>query len=83
MVATKKPGSPDGRSQRSGRSDGHDLEAKKHIEGLCLLKCTGMDEAVEWARKATVACRVPVKVREFLAIPEKWKACPKEEKGKA
>ena len=26
-------------------------------------------EAVEWARKATVACRVPVEVRAFLAVP--------------
>jgi hypothetical protein len=33
-----------------------------------------MDEAVEWARKAAVACRVPVEVREFLAIPDEWKS---------
>jgi len=25
-----------------------------------------MDEAVEWARKAVVACRVPVEVRELV-----------------
>jgi hypothetical protein len=39
-----------------------------------------MEEAVEWARKAAVASRVPVEVREFLAIPEKWKANPEQKK---
>ena len=52
-------------------SDGPYLEAKEHVGGLWLLKCAEMDEAVEWARKAAVACRVPVEVREFLALPEK------------
>jgi hypothetical protein len=55
-------------------SDGPYIEAKEHVGGLWLLKCADMDEAVEWARKATVACRVPVEVREFLAIPESRKA---------
>jgi hypothetical protein len=70
------------RKQPSGEvvvSDGPYLEAKEHIGGLWLLKCADMDEAVEWARKAAVACRVPVEVREFLVIPDKWKANPKEE----
>lgn len=52
-------------------SDGPYLEAKEHVGGLWLLKCADMDEAVEWARKASVACRVPVELREFLAMPEK------------
>jgi hypothetical protein len=60
-------------------SDGPYLEAKEHVGGLWLLKCADMDEAVEWARKAAVACRVPVEVREFLALPEKWKAYPERE----
>lgn len=60
-------------------SDGPYLEAKEHVGGLWLLRCADMDEAVEWARKAVVACRVPVEVREFLAIPEKWKAYPEQE----
>lgn len=60
-------------------SDGPYLEAKEHVGGLWLLKCADMDEAVEWARKAAVACRVPVEVREFLVIPEKWKAYPERE----
>jgi hypothetical protein len=52
-------------------SDGPYLEAKEHVGGLWLLKCADMDEAVDWARKAAVACRVPVEVREFLAMPQK------------
>ena len=50
-------------------SDGPYLEAKEHVGGLWLLKCADMNEALEWARKAAVACRVPVEVREFLAGP--------------
>ncbi len=57
-------------------SDGPYLEAKEHVGGLWLLKCADMNEAVEWARKAAVACRVPVEVREFLAMPEKSNANP-------
>lgn len=50
-------------------SDGPYIETKEHVGGLWLLTCAGVDEAVAWARKATVACRVPVEVREFLAAP--------------
>jgi hypothetical protein len=70
------------RKQADGKvvvSDGPYLEAKEHVGGLWLLKCADMDEAVEWARKAAVACRVPVEVREFLAIPAEWKAYPEGE----
>ena len=67
------------RKQPSGEvvvTDGPYLEAKEHVGGLWLLTCADMDEAVKWARKATVACRVPVEVREFLAMPEKSNANP-------
>ncbi len=52
-------------------SDGPYLEAKEYVGGLWLLKCADMNEALEWARKATVACRVPIEVREFLPNPPK------------
>lgn len=55
-------------------SDGPYLEAKEYVGGLWLLKCADIEEAVEWARKATVACRVPVEVREFLPGPPEPKA---------
>lgn len=57
-------------------TDGPYIEAKEHIGGLWLLTCADMEEAVEWARKAAVACRVPVEVREFLSMPERQKSDP-------
>jgi hypothetical protein len=47
-------------------TDGPYLETKEHIGGFWLLKCANMDEALAWGRKAVVACRAPVEVREFL-----------------
>jgi len=60
------------RKQPGGKvvvTDGPYLEAKEHIGGFWILDAAGMDEAVAWARKAVVACRAPVEVREFLAMP--------------
>ena len=47
-------------------TDGPYLEAKEHIGGFWILEAADMEEAVAWGRKAVVACRVPVEVREFL-----------------
>ena len=33
-----------------------------------MLDATDMKEALEWGRKAVVACRAPVEVREFLTL---------------
>ena len=49
-------------------TDGPYLEAKEHIGGFWILECAGIDEALAWARKAVIACRVPVEVRAFLRI---------------
>jgi len=49
-------------------TDGPYLEAKEYIGGFWILECAGMDEALEWGRKAVVACRVPVEVRAFLRM---------------
>jgi hypothetical protein len=35
-----------------------------------------MDEALAWARKSVLACRVPVEVRAFLELPREKKASP-------
>jgi hypothetical protein len=51
-------------------TDGPYLEAKEHIGGFWILDAANMDEAVAWGRKAVVACRTSVEVREFLAMPE-------------
>ena len=49
-------------------TDGPYLEAKEHVGGFWILEAADMDEALAWARKAVVACRVPVEVRAFLKI---------------
>ncbi len=62
------------RKQPAGKvvvTDGPYLETKEHIGGFWILDATNMDEAVAWGRKAVVACRASVEVREFLARPRK------------
>ena len=49
-------------------TDGPYLETREHVGGFWILEAADMDEALEWARKAVVACRVPVEVRAFLRI---------------
>src|SRR5580658_6471163 len=60
------------RAQTGGKvviTDGPYLETKEHIGGFWILDATNMDEAVAWGRKAVVACRASVEVREFLTMP--------------
>src|ERR1035437_1059897 len=47
-------------------TDGPYLEAKEHVGGFWLLEAANLDEALKWGRKAVVACRAPVEVRQFL-----------------
>ena len=49
-------------------TDGPYLETKEHVGGFWILEAADMDEALAWARKAVIACRVPVEVRAFLRI---------------
>jgi len=44
-------------------TDGPYVETKEHIGGFWVLEVAGMDEALEWGRKAAIACRTPVEVR--------------------
>jgi hypothetical protein len=46
-------------------TDGSYLKTSEHIGGLWVLDVASLDEAMEWGRKASVACRVPVEVRAF------------------
>ncbi|HEY9010887.1 MAG TPA: YciI family protein [Devosia sp.] len=46
-------------------TDGPYIETKEHIGGFWVLETATEDEAVEWGRKAAIACRVPVEVRAF------------------
>ena len=51
-------------------TDGPYLEAKEHVGGFWILDAADMDEALAWGRKAVVACRAPVEVRAFIAMPD-------------
>jgi hypothetical protein len=56
------------RAQSDGKvliTDGPYLETKEHIGGFWILEAAGMEEAIEWGRKAAVACRAPAEVRPF------------------
>lgn len=46
-------------------TDGPYAETKEYIGGFWVLDCASMDEAVDWGRKAALACRTPVEVRPF------------------
>lgn len=49
-------------------TDGPYIEAKEHIGGFWILEAADIDEALEWGRKAVIACRAPVEVRAFHRI---------------
>ena len=62
------------RAQPGGKvlvTDGPYLETKEHVGGFWMLKAADMNEALDWGRKAVVACRAPVEVRAFLSEPGK------------
>ncbi len=46
-------------------TDGPYVETKEHIGGFWVLEAASLDEALTWGRKAAVACRAPVEVRQF------------------
>jgi hypothetical protein len=46
-------------------TDGPFAEGKEHIGGFWVIKAPDLDSALEWGRKATQACALPVEVRPF------------------
>ena len=46
-------------------TDGPYLETKEVIGGFWILDVADLDEAIVWAKKASVACRTPVEIRDF------------------
>ena len=59
------------RAQPNGEvliTDGPYLETKEHVGGFWVLEAANLDEALAWGRKAAVACRAPVEVRQFYEI---------------
>jgi hypothetical protein len=56
------------RAQPNGKvlvTDGPYLETKEHVGGFWVLEAADLDEALEWGRKAAIACRARVEVRPF------------------
>jgi len=51
-------------------TDGPYTEAKEHIGGFWVLEAADLEEALEWGRKAAVACRTSVEVRPFGRVPD-------------
>lgn len=45
--------------------DGPRLKTDEHMGGFWVLEAADMDAALEWGRKASIACRAPIEVREF------------------
>jgi hypothetical protein len=46
-------------------TDGPFVEGKEHVGGFWVIKTPDLDSALEWGRKATRACMVPIEVRPF------------------
>ena len=70
MPSSAAPSSPTARSVRPRApetvvTDGPYIETKEHIGGFWVLECATKAEAVEWGRKAALACKAPVEVRPF------------------
>ncbi|MDQ3957389.1 MAG: YciI family protein [Actinomycetota bacterium] len=46
-------------------TDGPFAETKEQLGGFWVIAAPDLDAALEWAKKATVACMAPVEVRPF------------------
>ena len=46
-------------------TDGPFAEGKEHVGGFWVIKAPDLDSALDWGRKATRACAVPIEVRPF------------------
>ncbi|HSZ41867.1 MAG TPA: YciI family protein [Trebonia sp.] len=59
--------------RQSGRdyllTDGPYTETKEHLGGFWIISAADLDAALDWARLATAACRLPVEVRPFADAP--------------
>lgn len=51
-------------------TDGPFAETKEQIGGFWIIEAADLDEALDWAAKATRACRGAVEVRPFQQEPE-------------
>jgi hypothetical protein len=51
-------------------TDGPFIEGKELIGGIWIITAPDLDSALEWGRKASRACTLPVEVRPFQDEPE-------------
>ena len=51
-------------------TDGPYAEGKEHVGGFWVIQAPDLDAALEWGRKATRACAVPIEVRPFEGVVE-------------
>jgi len=51
-------------------TDGPFAETKEQIGGFWIIEAADLDAALDWAAKATRACRGPIEVRPFQDEPE-------------
>jgi hypothetical protein len=51
-------------------TDGPFAEGKEHIGGFWIIRAPDLDAALGWARKAAVACKLPVEVRPMVDMAE-------------
>lgn len=51
-------------------TDGPFAESKEQIGGFWVIEAADLDAALDWAGRATRACREPVEVRPFQELPE-------------
>ncbi|MGA7096263.1 MAG: YciI family protein [Acidimicrobiia bacterium] len=50
-------------------TDGPFAETKEQLGGFWIIEAADLDEALAWAKKATIACRASVEVRPFQEEP--------------
>lgn len=49
-------------------TDGPYLKTKEHVGGFWILEVANQEDAIAWGRKAAIACRAPVEVRQFYSM---------------
>jgi hypothetical protein len=47
-------------------TDGPYAEGKEHIGGFTVIRAPDLDAALEWGRKAALACTLPIEVRPLV-----------------
>jgi hypothetical protein len=51
-------------------TDGPYLEGKEHIGGFWIITASDLDEALDWAARATRATGLPIEVRPFQNVAD-------------